>query len=134
MCLSENSNPYPCAAAGGAVGAAAMRILLTAVVLTFLHAGALAGQTANCVDINTAAPAQLQRIIHIGPARAAEIVQLREGRRFESVDQLTRVRGIAAVRLRDIKAQGLACVRPAKTGHADERQGLDRPHRLALSR
>jgi hypothetical protein len=111
-----------------------MRILLTAVVLTFLQAGALSGQTANCVDINTAAPAQLQRIIHIDTVRAAEIVQLREGRRFESVDQLTRVRGIAAARLRDIKGQGLACVRAANSGQADGRQGLNRTHRLALSR
>ena len=63
-----------------------------------------------CIDINTAGFEQLQRIIHIGPERAGQILQLREQRRFETVDELVRVRGIAAARLRDIKAQGLACV------------------------
>jgi competence protein ComEC len=59
------------------------------------------------VDINTASPSELERIIHIGPARAADIVRLRP---FHSVDDLVRVSGIAAVRLQDIKAQGVACV------------------------
>jgi hypothetical protein len=34
----------------------------------------------------------------------------RQQRPFASVDQLTRVNGIGAARLRDIKAQGWACV------------------------
>jgi competence protein ComEC len=59
------------------------------------------------VDINTASPSELERIIHIGPARAADIVRLRP---FHSVDDLVRVSGIAAVRLQDIKNQGIACV------------------------
>jgi competence protein ComEC len=59
------------------------------------------------VDINIASPSELERIIHIGPARAADIVRLRP---FGSVDDLVRVSGIAAVRLQDIKAQGIACV------------------------
>jgi competence protein ComEC len=61
----------------------------------------------NCVNINTASHENLQRIIHIGPVRATELISLRP---FASVDHLTRVNGIAAGRLRDIKAQGLACV------------------------
>lgn len=64
-------------------------------------------QTA-CVDINTASLEELQRITHIGSARAAGIINLRP---FNSVDGLTRVSGIAAGRLADIKSQGLACVR-----------------------
>ena len=64
-----------------------------------------------CVDINSASAAQLDRIIHIGPERAQQIIALRAQRRFASMDELVRVRGIAAARLRDIKAQGLACVR-----------------------
>jgi len=55
----------------------------------------------------------LQRIVHVGEARAAEIITLRRSSRFQSVDQLTRVKGIAAARLADIKRQGLACVRSA---------------------
>jgi len=65
----------------------------------------------DCVDLNTASVEQLDRIIHIGPARARQIVTLRAQRLFESVDEIVRVRGIASARLRDIRAQGLACVR-----------------------
>jgi len=68
-------------------------------------------QAAGCVDLNTAAVAELRRITHIDQARAAEIVTLRRTSPFRSVDDITRVRGIAAARLRDIKTQGLACVR-----------------------
>jgi competence protein ComEC len=64
-----------------------------------------------CVDINTASPKELEAIIHIGPERAAQIVQLRKEVRFRSVDELVRIKGIAAARLADIKKEGLACVR-----------------------
>ena len=60
-----------------------------------------------CVNINTASLEELQRIAHMGPARAEELVSLRP---FPSVDALTRVSGIGAGRLEDIKTQGLACV------------------------
>lgn len=60
-----------------------------------------------CVDVNTASVDDLKRIVHIGLARAAELVSLRP---FESVDALSRISGIGAGRLADIKAQGLACV------------------------
>lgn len=63
-----------------------------------------------CVNINTASQQDLRRIVHIDEARAQQIIQLRQERRFATVDELTRVSGIAAVRLADIKAQGLACV------------------------
>jgi DNA uptake protein ComE-like DNA-binding protein len=46
-------------------------------------------------------------IVHIGPARAAQIVSLRP---FSSVDDLIRVKGIGPQRLAGIKAQGIACV------------------------
>jgi competence protein ComEC len=59
------------------------------------------------VNVNTASSEELQLIIHIGPARAQEII---EKRPFGSVDDLTRITGIAAARLADIKAQGIACV------------------------
>jgi len=61
-----------------------------------------------CVDLNTASQQALQAIVHIGPARAAEIERLRP---FQRVDDLSRVSGIGAARLRDIVTQGLACVR-----------------------
>lgn len=58
------------------------------------------------VNINTASVQELQRIYEVGPARAEQIVALRP---FNSVDELTRVSGIAEGRLVGIKAQGLAC-------------------------
>jgi competence protein ComEC len=59
------------------------------------------------VDINSADAEELQRIIHIGPARAEDIIRLRP---FSSVDDLTRVSGIGPARLADIEEQGIACV------------------------
>lgn len=61
-----------------------------------------------CVDLNTASLEELQRIVHIGPERALEIVRLRP---LSSVDDLVNVSGIGPARLADIKKQGLACVK-----------------------
>jgi competence protein ComEC len=58
------------------------------------------------VDINSAGFEELQEIIHIGPARAEDIIRLRP---FASVDSMTGIDGIAAGRLADIKQQGVAC-------------------------
>ena len=60
-----------------------------------------------CVDLNTASVERLQEIIHIGPERARAIVGLRP---FTRVEQLERVSGIGPARMRDIRAQGVACV------------------------
>jgi competence protein ComEC len=59
------------------------------------------------VDINSASAEELQEIIHIGEERAQASI---EQRPFDSVDDLTRISGIAAGRLADIKEQGVACV------------------------
>ena len=92
--------------------------------LTLIGATAALGQ--DCVDLNTASAGQLQRIIHIGPERARQIITLRAQRPFASVDDIVRVKGIAAARLRDIKAQGLACVRRERRLVAGRRLS-DRP-------
>lgn len=60
-----------------------------------------------CVDVNTAPVDELTRIVHIGAARAADLIARRP---FVSVDDLSRVPGLGAARLADIHAQGLACV------------------------
>ena len=59
------------------------------------------------VEINRALIDDLTRIIHIGPARAREIVRLRP---FSSLDDLIRVPGIGVRIIADIKNQGLAYV------------------------
>lgn len=63
--------------------------------------------SSNCIDINSASMEELQAIIHIGPERAQQIVQLRP---FSSVDALTRVKGIGPARIADIKKENKACV------------------------
>ncbi len=59
------------------------------------------------VDLNTASLEELQRIIHMGPVRAQEIIA---GRPWHSVDELLGIDGIGQVRLAEIKKQGLAYV------------------------
>lgn len=63
--------------------------------------------TENQININTASAEELQGIIQIGPAYAEQIIALRP---FNSLDDLTKVSGIAEKRLEAIKTQGLACV------------------------
>jgi len=60
-----------------------------------------------CIDINRASADELTGIVHIGPARARELIGLRP---LNSVEDLARINGIGAQRLRDIVAEGLACV------------------------
>jgi len=64
------------------------------------------------VDINTASYNRLQDIIHIGPVRASEIINLRRVEEFSSLDDLTRVTGIngEGIRLQEIRDQGVATV------------------------
>ena len=66
---------------------------------------------ASCVNVNTASFADLQQIIHIGPERAQQIIDLRRVQPFRSVNDLVRVSGIGPARLQDIIAEGKACVR-----------------------
>jgi len=63
--------------------------------------------TSNCIDINSASYDEIQEIIHIGPARAEDLIDLRP---FKSIDDLTRINGIGPARIDDIKAEGKACV------------------------
>lgn len=59
-----------------------------------------------CVDLNEAPAEELERIMHIGESRAEAIVRFRP---FESIDELTRIPGIAEGRLADIREQGIVC-------------------------
>lgn len=64
----------------------------------------------SCIDINRADFVQLQGLIHIGPARALEIVDLRELHLFRSVNDLEDVSGMGPARVADVIAEGKACV------------------------
>lgn len=66
------------------------------------------GCSAGQVDVNAAGTADLERIRHIGPARAADLVRLRP---FTRLEDLQAINGIGAARLADIIEQGVACVR-----------------------
>jgi hypothetical protein len=59
------------------------------------------------VDINIALKQELMKIIHIGDARANDLIILRP---FSSVDDMDRISGIGLSRLKDIKDEGIACV------------------------
>lgn len=59
------------------------------------------------ININTASLEEIKKIKHIDEKRGQELISLRP---FSSVDGLTRINGIAAGRLKDIKAEGIACV------------------------
>ncbi len=60
-----------------------------------------------CIDINSADSEQVQEIIHIGPERAQDVIDLRP---FRSIDELTKINGIGPARLQDIKDQAMACI------------------------
>lgn len=61
----------------------------------------------HCININQASYEEIQKIIHIGPARAQDLIDQRP---FDSVDDLTSIKGIGNARIADIKEEGLACV------------------------
>ena len=63
-----------------------------------------------CVDINSASIDALTGIVHIGEARAKEIVDVRDAAPFEQLQELTRIDGLGPARVDDIKEEGEACV------------------------
>jgi len=60
----------------------------------------------SCININTASVDEVQNIIHIGPDRAEDLIDLRP---FQSIDDLKRINGLGTARIADIKSEGLAC-------------------------
>ncbi len=85
-----------------------MKTLSSPLLLAFLLTWACAS-AAQIIDINTAPVEELVKIIHIGEARAKELISLRP---FYSIDELAKIKGIGPARLKDIKDEGLAWVDP----------------------
>ena len=74
------------------------------------------------IDVNSASLENLVKIIHIGEARAKELISLRP---FSSLDDLDRIKGIGTSRIADIKKQGLSWVsnpREAQPGPGKEKE------------
>jgi len=63
--------------------------------------------TVNCININKAPTAEIQHIIHIGPERSQMLI---EQRPYDSIDDLTKIKGIGPARINDIIEQGYACI------------------------
>ena len=63
--------------------------------------------TGSCVDINTADAAELQNIKHIGDVRVNLLIELRP---YNSVEDLSRIKGIGPARIAEIIAQNVACI------------------------
>jgi len=61
-----------------------------------------------CIELNSASAAQLDRLPHIGPARAEDIVA---GRPWQSISGLEKLSGLGEARVSDIAQSGLLCAR-----------------------
>ena len=84
-----------------------MKEILVLLIVLLLISGIYAQCSETQININTASAEELTGIKYIGEVRAEEIITLRP---FQSVDDLTRVKGIANWTLSRIKQEGLACV------------------------
>lgn len=65
-----------------------------------------AAPSPDCIDLNQASLEELQNIMHIGPERAKDLVELRP---FERVEDLDKIEGIGPARVAEILAEGAAC-------------------------
>ncbi|MES1949765.1 Endonuclease/exonuclease/phosphatase [Salinisphaera sp. S4-8] len=59
-----------------------------------------------CIDLNKASVGALDRLAHVGPSRARDIVA---GRPWRRIGDLTRVSGLSAARVADIAGNGSVC-------------------------
>jgi len=59
------------------------------------------------ININKASAKELEKLIHIGPARSAEIISKRP---FKDVYELSNIPSIGKKRMNDLLTQGLASV------------------------
>ncbi|MEK6895633.1 MAG: helix-hairpin-helix domain-containing protein [Nanoarchaeota archaeon] len=84
-----------------------MRLLVVLFLAIFLVNLVSSSCENNQIDINGASAKELDKIIWVGNSTAEKIIAERP---FNSLDDLTKVSGIAEGKLADIKEQNLACV------------------------
>lgn len=73
-------------------------LMLTVFLFFFLATAAIAG-----ININTADQAALESIPHIGPTKAAAIIEYRKNHPFKSLEDLANVKGIGMKTVEKIK-------------------------------
>ncbi|VVB83154.1 Helix-hairpin-helix motif protein [uncultured archaeon] len=76
-------------------------------ILIFLLSNISASCNSTQIDINSASPEDLDKLSGIGTVKAQAIIQ---GRPYNSIEDLIKVKGIGNSTLNKIKLQGLACV------------------------
>ena len=83
-----------------ALAVPALALILGTLTPHLAQAKALEG----VVNINTATPQELTLLPGIGKAKAEQIVQLRQGKPFASVDELKNIPGLGAKRIEAMRA------------------------------
>jgi len=81
-------------------------------------------QAVEKIDVNTAPLEDLVKIIHVGEARALELISLRP---FSSLDDLARIKGISNLRIEEIKEQGLAWAAEVSPQSSSEEKKIEYP-------
>ena len=66
----------------------------------------LVASSRSCIDLNAASAEILTQLPHIGPARALAIIN---GRPWQKLEDLVRIRGITLARVAEMQATGLLC-------------------------
>ena len=100
------------------------KLIIVLLLLPVFALPAFGGFAQEKVDLNTATLEQLDTLSGIGPAYAQRII---DNRPFDSVDDLTRVKGIGEKTLEKIKDQGFAYVEEKSIETLDVGAGLPRP-------
>lgn len=77
------------------------QVILTVFLFFFLTATAFA----SLININTADQKTLETLHNIGPAKAAAIISYREAHKFQSIEELTKVKGIGEKTLQKLTKQ-----------------------------
>jgi competence protein ComEA len=94
------------------------RKLIFLFIVLFLFGSISAICDKNQIDINSASAEELDNIYGIGSAKAQNIIEYRQDKLFDSLDDLIYVKGIGNITLKEIKNEGLACVSEDKNNES----------------